>query len=125
LKTLRIRTSVITSSAIAGRAIQAPQPRRHYQNAANPASRRQQTRERGKAAGRTRGMDLVESQPAAAVIAFAGGGAAKTVRGLDTEAPTGVLFGTRSTSAIVAAVAPFEGHALRIAATACGSAAAL
>ena len=43
-----------------------------------------------------------------------------TVRGVNTEAPTGVLFGTQSTSAIVAGVARYEAQAQRIAAAACG-----
>jgi hypothetical protein len=42
------------------------------------------------------------------------------VPGLDTEALTSVLFGTQSTSAIVAAVDRFEVHAQRSAAAACG-----
>ncbi len=44
----------------------------------------------------------------------------RTVRGINTEAPTGVLFGTQSTSAIVAAVARYEAQAQRITAAACG-----
>jgi hypothetical protein len=66
-------------------------------------------------------MDRVESQAAGtAVIAFAGGSAAETVRGLDTEAPTDVLFGTQTTSAMVSALARYDAQAQRIAAATCG-----
>src|SRR5208282_5330977 len=68
------------------------------------------------------GIAVVEVQDAGtAVIAFASGGAAEIGRGLDTQARTGVPFGTQWTRAIVAAVARFEAHAQRIAAAACRS----
>jgi len=68
------------------------------------------------------GIALVEAQAAGTpVIAFAGGGAAEIVRGLDTGAPTGVLFDAQSSTAIVAAIGHFEAAAQRIAAQACRS----
>jgi len=44
------------------------------------------------------------------VIAFAKGGTAETVRGLDRAAPTGVHFREQTTDAIMAAVMTFENH---------------
>jgi glycosyltransferase involved in cell wall biosynthesis len=70
------------------------------------------------------GIALVEAQAAGTpVIAFAGGGAAEIVR-LDVGAPTGVLFGAQSTTALVAAIGRFEAGSPRIAAQACRSNAA-
>lgn len=71
------------------------------------------------------GIALVEAQAAGTpVIAFSGGGAAEIVRGLDTPAPTGVLFDAQSAAAIIAAIGSFEAHATRIEAQACRSNAA-
>jgi glycosyltransferase involved in cell wall biosynthesis len=71
------------------------------------------------------GIALVEAQAAGTpVIAFAGGGAAEIVRGLDTAAPTGVLFDTQSGAALVAAIERFEALGPRIEAQACRSNAA-
>lgn len=42
------------------------------------------------------------------VIAFARGGTGETIRGLDKDAPTGVLFETQDAAAIVAAIHAFE-----------------
>jgi glycosyltransferase involved in cell wall biosynthesis len=71
------------------------------------------------------GIALVEAQAAGTpVIAFAGGGAAEIVRGLDTESPTGILFATQSAAAIVAAIEAFESRPGGIAPAACRSNAA-
>lgn len=53
------------------------------------------------------------------VIAYARGGAAETIRGLDAPRPTGVFFAEQSAEAIRAAVATFEDGADRIARAAC------
>ncbi len=53
------------------------------------------------------------------VIAFGRGGSAETIRGLDAEAPTGVLFAEQTVGSISAAVALFESSAQRISAAAC------
>jgi glycosyltransferase involved in cell wall biosynthesis len=53
------------------------------------------------------------------VIAYAGGAASETVRGLDASAPTGVLYDEQSAEAIAKAVAEFEHNESRIAANAC------
>ena len=53
------------------------------------------------------------------VIAYAGGGASKTIRGLDDAAPTGVLFDEQSISAVAEAIRRFERHASRIDPAAC------
>jgi glycosyltransferase involved in cell wall biosynthesis len=53
------------------------------------------------------------------VIALRLGGAAETVRGLESDAPTGVLFDEQSAAAIAAAVKVFEANAQRITAQAC------
>ena len=53
------------------------------------------------------------------VIAYAGGAASETIRGLDTTAPSGVLFGEQSAATIANAIAEFERNASRIAASAC------
>jgi glycosyltransferase involved in cell wall biosynthesis len=66
------------------------------------------------------GMALVEAQAAGTpVIAFSGGGAAEIVRGLDTPEPTGVLFDTQSSAALVAAIGRFEALASGIDPDAC------
>ena len=66
------------------------------------------------------GIALVEAQAAGTpVIAYAGGGAAEIVRGLDTPTPTGVLFATQSSQALVDAINRFEAQAPRITAEAC------
>lgn len=53
------------------------------------------------------------------VIAFSGGGAAETIRGLDSDAPTGVFFSEQTAPAIRAAVNTFEQNSERITAGAC------
>ena len=53
------------------------------------------------------------------VIAFAGGGAAETIPGLDAAAPAGVLFDEQSAAAIAAAVRRFEDNASLISVQAC------
>ena len=53
------------------------------------------------------------------VIAFARGGSAETIRGLDTVAPTGVLFAEQTPSAIAAAIRQFEAAEHRIVPAAC------
>ena len=53
------------------------------------------------------------------VIAFGQGGAAETIRGLDTAQPTGVLFSEQTAESIAAAVRTFEAHAHRITSDAC------
>jgi glycosyltransferase involved in cell wall biosynthesis len=53
------------------------------------------------------------------VIAYAGGAASETIRGLDAAAPSGVLFGEQSSAAIANAVVEFERNASRISASAC------
>ena len=53
------------------------------------------------------------------VIGFARGGTGETIRGLDTAAPTGVLFATQDPAAIVEAVKAFERERGRIAPEAC------
>jgi glycosyltransferase involved in cell wall biosynthesis len=53
------------------------------------------------------------------VIALRRGGAAETVVGLASEAPTGVFFEEQSVPAVVAAVRTFEDNAARISAQAC------
>lgn len=66
------------------------------------------------------GIALVEAQAAGApVIAFAGGGAAEIVRGLDTQAPTGILFTAQTSAAIGAAIGLFEALPGRITSQAC------
>jgi glycosyltransferase involved in cell wall biosynthesis len=55
------------------------------------------------------GIAAVEAQACGTpVIAFAGGGALETVRGLDQPRPTGVFFETQTPEAIAAAVLRFE-----------------
>ena len=53
------------------------------------------------------------------VIAYAGGAASETIRGLDASMPSGVLYGEQSAAAIANAVAEFEHNESRIAANAC------
>jgi len=53
------------------------------------------------------------------VIAYGRGGALETIRGLDTDAPTGALFTEQTPAAIAAAVREYEANALRITASAC------
>jgi len=53
------------------------------------------------------------------VIAFCQGGAAETLRGLDTSAPTAVFFDEQTSAAIRGAVIRFEQSADRITASAC------
>ena len=55
------------------------------------------------------GIAPVEAQAAGTpVIAFGGGGARETIRDIGSPLPTGVLFDTQSTDAIVGAIARFE-----------------
>jgi glycosyltransferase involved in cell wall biosynthesis len=71
------------------------------------------------------GIALVEAQAAGTpVIAYSGGGAAEIVRGPDAPAPTGVLFDTQSSTALVAAIGRFEALAGGIDPDACRSNAA-
>jgi glycosyltransferase involved in cell wall biosynthesis len=53
------------------------------------------------------------------VIALGRGGAAETILGLDTAAPTGVLFGEQTAEAIVASLHAFETNESRIRSEAC------
>ena len=71
------------------------------------------------------GIALVEAQAAGTpVIAYSGGGAAEIVCGPDAPAPTGVLFDTQSSAALVAAIGRFEALAGGIDPDACRSNAA-
>ena len=55
------------------------------------------------------GIAPVEAQAAGTpVIAYREGGSSETIRGLESEFPTGVLFDAQTPDAIVAAVARFE-----------------
>ncbi len=66
------------------------------------------------------GITPVEAQAAGTpVIAFAGGGALETVRGLDQARPTGLFFETQTAPAIAAAVLRFENEGQAIAAEDC------
>jgi glycosyltransferase involved in cell wall biosynthesis len=57
------------------------------------------------------GIAPVEAQAAGVpVIAFGKGGALETVRGLDVDQPTGVLFAEQTTTALRAAITTFEKH---------------
>jgi glycogen synthase len=49
------------------------------------------------------------------VIAFGKGGAAETIRGLDSRQPTGVFFSEQTVEDIVRAVRHFESESRRIA----------
>jgi glycosyltransferase involved in cell wall biosynthesis len=53
------------------------------------------------------------------VIAYARGGVAETVRGLDSAQPTGVFFSEQTEAAIREAVTQFEHHSWRIGSEAC------
>ena len=53
------------------------------------------------------------------VIALRRGGAAETVKGLDSDAPTGVFFEEQSAAAVVAAIRVFEDNRQRITEEAC------
>jgi glycosyltransferase involved in cell wall biosynthesis len=53
------------------------------------------------------------------VIAFSGGGAAETIRGLDSDVPTGVFFPAQTAAAIRSAVNAFEQNSTRISSDAC------
>jgi glycosyltransferase involved in cell wall biosynthesis len=53
------------------------------------------------------------------VIALRRGGAAETVAGLESEAPTGVFFEEQSVAAVVSAVRTFEEYRQKISASAC------
>jgi glycosyltransferase involved in cell wall biosynthesis len=53
------------------------------------------------------------------VIAFARGGALETIRGLDSDTPTGVLFPEQTPEALAAGVRAYEANADRITAAAC------
>jgi glycosyltransferase involved in cell wall biosynthesis len=53
------------------------------------------------------------------LIALRRGGAAESVTGLESEAPTGVFFEEQSVAAVVGAVRTFEEHGRRISAAAC------
>ncbi len=66
------------------------------------------------------GIAPVEAQAAGTpVIAFGQGGAPETVRGLDQDAPTGVLFDQQTPEAVVRAVQEFERESHRIRPAAC------
>jgi len=66
------------------------------------------------------GIAPVEAQACGTpVIALGRGGAAETVAGLDSEAPTGVLFGDQTEYAVVEAIRTFEASSHRIAPAAC------
>jgi glycosyltransferase involved in cell wall biosynthesis len=53
------------------------------------------------------------------VIAFGRGAARETIRGLDTDAPTGVFFEAQTAASLRSAVAAFEASSDRISADAC------
>jgi len=66
------------------------------------------------------GIALLEAQALGTpVIAYAGGAASETIRGLDASMPSGVLYGEQSAAAIAKAVAEFEHNESRITASAC------
>jgi glycosyltransferase involved in cell wall biosynthesis len=66
------------------------------------------------------GIAPVEAQALGTpVIAYRAGGASETICGLETVAPTGVLYGSQSAVAIAAAVREFERHEARITPRAC------
>ena len=66
------------------------------------------------------GIAPVEAQACGTpVIAFGRGGATETIRGLDSDAPTGVFFKEQSAAALRTAVAAFEASGNRISADAC------
>ena len=53
------------------------------------------------------------------VIAFGRGGSSETIRGLDSEAPTGVFFGSQTPDAVLSAIDTFDVARSRITAQAC------
>ena len=66
------------------------------------------------------GITPVEAQACGTpVIAFGRGGALETVKGLDTDQPTGVFFAEQSVEAIMAAVQGFEQNRHRFTVQAC------
>ena len=66
------------------------------------------------------GIAPLEAQAhGAPVIALRRGGVLETIRGLEDETPTGVLFEGQTAEAIARAVREFEMHADRIASSAC------
>jgi len=66
------------------------------------------------------GIVLVEAQAAGTpVIAFGQGGALETIRGLEADKPTGVLFEEQSAEAVVDAIRTFERQQHRIKAADC------
>lgn len=66
------------------------------------------------------GIVLVEAQAAGTpVIAFGRGGAPETVRGLDCERPTGVLFDEQTPESVVGAIETFERESHRIVPSEC------
>jgi glycosyltransferase involved in cell wall biosynthesis len=68
------------------------------------------------------GMSPVEAMACGTpVIALRRGGAAETVAGLESEAPTGVFFEEQTVAAVITAVRTFEDQRQRISAAACRS----
>lgn len=66
------------------------------------------------------GITPVEAQACGTpIIAFGRGGALETVKGLDSDAPTGVFFEEQTTESIVNAVQNFEKNAHRITSQSC------
>jgi len=66
------------------------------------------------------GIVLVEAQAAGTpVIAFGQGGALETIRGLETDKPTGVLFNEQTAQSVVDAIRTFERQQHRIKAADC------
>ena len=66
------------------------------------------------------GIAPVEAQSCGTpVIAYGKGGALETIRGLDTNLPTGVFFNEQSTASLIEAVSVFESERERIFPTAC------
>lgn len=66
------------------------------------------------------GIVLVEAQASGTpVIAFGQGGALETIRGLESDDPTGVHFSEQTPASVVAAIATFERERHRIRPTAC------
>jgi len=66
------------------------------------------------------GIAPVEAQAhGTPVIAFGAGGALETIRGLESEAPTGVFFADQTAGSIADAVSLFEANAHRITGEAC------
>ena len=66
------------------------------------------------------GITLVEAQACGTpVIAYRAGGAMETVRGLETDNPTGVFFEKQCADDIIDAIKRFEQHSERIDPAAC------